>query len=57
MKMSNLVDVWFTEEQLRCIRFALNSHKQGCGYMEREELDIIIEHINHLIDHDNRTRE
>jgi len=49
MKMSNLVDVWFTEEQLRCIRFALNSHKQGCGYMEREELDIIIEHINHIL--------
>jgi len=49
MKMSNLVDVWFTEEQLKSIRFALNSYKHGCGYIEREELDIIIEHINHIL--------
>jgi len=47
--MSNLVDVWFTEEQLKSIRFVLNSYKHSCGYIEREELDIIIEHINHIL--------
>ena len=47
--MSNLVDVWFTEEQLKSIRFALDSYKHSCGYVEREELDNIIEHINHIL--------
>jgi len=55
--LSNLVDVWFTEEQLRSIRFALKDYKNKCGYVEVEEINHIIEHINHLIDHDNRTRE
>ena len=50
MKMSNLIDIWFTEEQLRSIRFALNSYKNICGYVEKEEINIIIEHLNHILD-------
>ena len=54
--MSNLVDVWFTEEQLRTIRFALKDYRWKCGYVEGEEIDSIVEHINHLIDHESRIR-
>lgn len=55
--MSNLVDVWFTEEQLKSIRFALKDYRCKCGYVEGEEIDSIIEHINHLIDRESRPRE
>lgn len=53
--MNNLVDVWFTEEQLKTIRFALKDYRNKCGYVEREEIDSIIEHINHLIDRESKT--
>jgi len=54
--MSNLVDVWFTEEQIKTIRFALKDYRWKCGYIEGEEIDNIIEHINHLIDRESGTR-
>jgi len=48
-KLSSLIDIWFTEDQLRSIRFALNSYKHDCGYIEKEEIDLIVDHINHIL--------
>jgi hypothetical protein len=54
--MSNLVDVWFTGEQLRTIRFALKDYRWKCGYVEGEEIDSIVEHINHILDRESKAR-
>jgi hypothetical protein len=48
--MNNLIDVWFTEEQLRTVRFALKDYRSNCGYVEGEEIDSIIVHINHILE-------
>lgn len=54
--MSGLVDSWFTVEQLKLIRFALKDYRWECGYIEGEEVDNLVEHLNHLIERESGIR-
>ena len=51
--MSDLVDVWFTLEQLKTIKHSLSDYYHECSSDSQLELDPIIEHIDHLIKHYN----
>ena len=48
---NTLIDAWFTVEQLKIMWFALKNYQHNCGYIEREELNPIVEHLEHLIEH------
>jgi putative IMPACT (imprinted ancient) family translation regulator len=50
--MNNLIDVWFTEEQLKTIQFILKkNYTMDMEYHEMKELNEIIEHIDHILLH------
>jgi len=51
--MSDLVDVWFTLEQLKTIKLSLSNYYRECSSDVQLELDPIIDHIDHLIKHYN----
>jgi hypothetical protein len=60
--MSNLVDVWFTLDQLKTIKHCLDNyyHERSNDFMSdiQLELEPILEHLDHLIKHyqTNETR-
>lgn len=51
--MNNLVDVWFTMDQLKTIKHCLddyyNDHSNDS--IEPSELKPVLEHLEHLIEH------
>lgn len=54
--MNDLLDVWFTKEQLKSINSALTVFSWDCSQDQKEELKPIIEHIKNLLEHyDSRT--
>ena len=49
--MNNLIDVWFTQEQLKTILHSLQEYYHYCNDPDQKQLIPIMEHLNHLIEH------
>jgi len=50
---NTLIDAWFTVEQLKDIKAAVEFYCEhfNSGVVRKEELNNIIEHLDHLIKH------
>ena len=53
---NTLIDAWFTVEQLKIMCSALKTYQNSCEYIEGEELNPIVEHLEHLIEHYHEAR-
>jgi len=49
--MNNLIDTWFTVDQLVLIRTAVKNYYDFSDDKKREELHPVLEHLDHLIKH------
>ena len=50
---NTLIDTWFTVEQLITIRSSLKEYYHDCSSNAQLELEPIIEHLDHLVEHYN----